>query len=231
VGQCPEPLGRAEWLIEPRLKGSIAVPTRMPSGGEGDRALGWRSALRAGVMVTRTANPPGQKQYWKSTRRPPAAGCRSACTRSARRYPVTGSGWPSFYIEDMVGTAQSAQSPHQPRIEACRAIRTSVWCDRVGFAWLPSLAWRLDKSEGRLKQETPHLQRAAVEYIAEEVWLTTQRWRSLSRAEHVLDAIDWIGGTAAVCHRLPAIGTMMTPTRCCRCRSEQKRVLLLSTMR
>jgi hypothetical protein len=63
----------------------------------------------------------------------------------------------------------------------------------AGFAWLPSLAWRLDRLWQRLRVETPHLKRLPSEYIRDHVWLTTQPMEEPQPREHVLDAIDWIG--------------------------------------
>jgi len=63
----------------------------------------------------------------------------------------------------------------------------------AGFAWIPSLSWRLDKLWRRLKQETPHLKRAPSEYIREQVWLTTQPMEEPQPRERVLEAIGWIG--------------------------------------
>src|SRR4029078_10473415 len=102
-----------------------------------------------------------------------------------------------------------------------------------GFAWLPPLAWRLDKLWTRLKQETPHLKRSPSEYIRESVWLTTQPMEEPQPREHVLDAIDWIGWDRLLfaphyphsgLYDTPAgrpthsTGTMTIPRRCCRCR-------------
>ena len=67
---------------------------------------------------------------------------------------MTGGGWPSFYIEEMVGHAQ-----------CCQALLTSMVIEGVferfprlrlvlieaGFAWLPAIAWRLDKHWSRLR--------------------------------------------------------------------------------
>ena len=55
-------------------------------------------------------------------------------------YPVSGSGWPSFYIEDMVGHAQSAQSFLTSLvIEGVfeRIPNFKLVLIESGFAWLP----------------------------------------------------------------------------------------------
>jgi hypothetical protein len=188
----------AEWLIEPRLKGSIVVPYE-----DADAAVAeiehWAGDPRfvQVLMVTRTANPPGQKQYWKIYQAAAAANLPVGVHAFGfGGYPVTGSGWPSFYIEDMVGHAQSSQSFLTSLvIEGVfeRIPNFKLVLIESGFAWLPPLAWRLDKLWHRLKQETPHLRRAPSEYIRESVWLTTQPMEEPQPREHVLDAIGWIG--------------------------------------
>jgi len=188
-----------EWLApEPRLKGSIVVPFEDPEAAavEVERWAGDPRFVQV-LMVTRTAEPPGQKRYWKLYEAAAAANLPIGVHAFGfGGYPVSGSGWPSFYIEDMVGHAQSAQ-----------AFLTSLVIEGVferlpnfrlvliesGFAWLPPLAWRLDKIWRRLKMETPHLKRAPSEYIRERVWLTTQPMEEPQPREQVLDAIDWIG--------------------------------------
>ena len=102
----------AEWLIEPRLKGSIVVPYEDTDAAVAEIEQ-WAGDPRfvQVLMVTRTANPPGQKQYWKIYEAAAAANLPIGVHAFGfGGYPVTGSGWPSFYIEDMVGHAQSSQS-------------------------------------------------------------------------------------------------------------------------
>jgi len=193
-----------EWLVEhwltpePRLKGSIVVPFEDPQAAarEVERWAGDPRFVQV-LMVTRTAEPPGQKRYWPLYEAAAAAKLPIGVHAFGfGGYPVSGSGWPSYYIEDMVGHAQSAQS-----------FLTSLVIEGVferlpdfrlvlvesGFAWLPPLAWRLDKLWRRLKVETPHLRRAPSEYIRERVWLTTQPMEEPQPREQVLEAIDWIG--------------------------------------
>jgi predicted TIM-barrel fold metal-dependent hydrolase len=43
-----------------------------------------------------------------------------------------------------------------------------------GFAWLPALMWRMDRSWQLLRAEIPDLQRRPSEYVREHFWITTQ---------------------------------------------------------
>jgi uncharacterized protein len=189
----------AEWLSkEPRLRGSIVVPFEDTEAAvqEIERWAGDERFAQV-LMVTRTADPPGQKRYWKIYEAAAAANLPVGVHAFGfGGYPVSGSGWPSFYIEDMVGHAQSAQSFLTSLvIEGVfeRIPNFRLVLIESGFAWLPSLAWRLDKLWHRLKVETPYLTQAPSEYIRDRVWLTTQPMEEPQPREHVLDAIDWIG--------------------------------------
>ena len=193
-----------EWLVEhwlsrePRLKGSIVVPFEDPEAAarEVERWAGDPRFVQA-LMVTRTAEPPGQKRYWPLYEAANAANLPIGVHAFGfGGYPISGSGWPSYYIEDMVGHAQSAQAFLTSLvIEGVfeRLANFKLVLIESGFAWLPPLAWRLDKIWRRLRMETPHLKRAPSEYIRERVWLTTQPMEEPQPRGQVLDAIDWIG--------------------------------------
>ena len=43
-----------------------------------------------------------------------------------------------------------------------------------GFAWVPSLAWRLDQHWARMRDEVPHLKRPPVRIHPRALWFTTQ---------------------------------------------------------
>src|SRR6201999_1697811 len=161
------------------LKGSIVVPYEDAEAAvaEIERYAADPHFVQV-LMLSRTSEPPGQKRYWKVYEAAAAAGLPVGVHAFGfGGYPVTGGGWPSYYIEDMVGHAQSAETFLTSLViegvfERLPALKLVMI--ESGFAWLPSLGWRLDKLWKRLKEETPHLRRAPSEYIREAVWLTPQ---------------------------------------------------------
>ena len=63
----------------------------------------------------------------------------------------------------------------------------------AGFAWMPSLGWRLDKTWKRMKDEAPHLRKAPSEYLREHFWVSTQPMEEPEEPEHLIDVMNWIG--------------------------------------
>ena len=65
----------------------------------------------------------------------------------------------------------------------------------AGFAWLPSLAWRLDRAWALNRAEVPHVRRPPSETLRRHVWITTQPMEEPDppRLQHLIDTIGWIG--------------------------------------
>lgn len=149
------------------------------------------------LVLTRTGEPFGKRRYWPIFEAAARAGLPIGVHAFGHGgYPVTGGGWPSYYIEDMVGHAASQQSLLASMVVEGvfeRVPDLRVVLIEAGFAWLPSLAWRLDKLCRTMRDETPHLKMLPSEYIRRNVWLTTQPMEEPEVREHLLDTIDWIG--------------------------------------
>ncbi len=62
-----------------------------------------------------------------------------------------------------------------------------------GFAWVPPLAWRMDKQWSIMRDEVPHVKRPPSEYLREHFWFTTQPVEESERPSDLLDTIRWIG--------------------------------------
>ena len=193
-----------EWQIhalvtpEPRLRASIVVNYEDPeaAAAEIDRYAG-NQAFAQILLLSRTGELLGKRRY-----RPIfAAAVRARLPVAVHAFgysghPITSAGWPSYYIEEMTGHAQCAQS------QLASMVLEGVFEDlpelkliivESGFAWLPALAWRLDRAWHRLRSETPHLRHPPSHYLRRQVWLTTQPMEEPDPRENLRDTIEWIG--------------------------------------
>ncbi len=189
----------ADWTSrEPRLKASVVIPYEDATNSvvEIDRWAGHPDFAQI-LLLSRTAEPLGQRRYWPIYE----AACRARLPVAVHAFgyggtPVTGGGWPSFYIEEMVGHAQNTQSlltsmTLEGVFEKYSALK--VILVEAGFAWLPALCWRLDKIWQRSRDELPHVSRPPSDLIRAHVWLTTQPMEEPEPRAHLRDAIEWIG--------------------------------------
>jgi predicted TIM-barrel fold metal-dependent hydrolase len=193
-----------DWQIEKwtsrdsRLKGSVVVANEDgPTAAKEIRKRAGDKNFVQVLLLSRNVEPLGQRRYWPIYEAAEEAGLPVGI--HAFGYggnPVTASGWPSYYIEEMVGHSQCQQAvlaslvlegvfEHFPKLKAIMI--------EAGFGWAPSLMWRLDRAWQRLKSEVPHLKRPPSDYIREHVWWTTQPMEDPERRDHLFEVIDWIG--------------------------------------
>jgi predicted TIM-barrel fold metal-dependent hydrolase len=192
----------AEWLEpEPRLRASIVLPfdDGEASAAEIDRVRAGPAADRfvQALMLVRTLEPMGRRRYWP---------IYAACERHGlpvgvhfggySGHPITSSGWPSFYLEDHTSMAMAFQAQlislvFEGVLE--RFPRLRVVCIEGGVAWLPALAWRMDRLFEAMADEVPELSRPPSEYLRDQVWLTTQPVEEPERPEHLLQAFHHVG--------------------------------------
>jgi uncharacterized protein len=189
----------ATWCDrEPRLKASVQIPLEHQEAAiaEIERRAGDRRFVQVQIPP-RGLEPLGRRRYWPVLEACAANGFPIALHLGGTSgHPSTGGGWPSFYHEE-----------HHSYVQSMEALVTSLVVEgaferipelRVvlvegGFAWLPSLSWRLDKHFRRLREEVPHLKRLPSEYIREHVWVTTQPIEEPERPDDLLATIEWIG--------------------------------------
>jgi uncharacterized protein len=190
---------RAEWTgKDARLRASVVVSYEDPQAAvaEIERCAG-DPAFAHVLLLTRTAEPLGQRKYWTLFEAAAAAGLPVGIHAFGYGgWPMTPGGWPSYYIEEMVGHAQTAQSQLVSMLlegvfERIPALR--VVLIEAGFTWAPSLFWRLDKHFSRFRAELPHLTRLPSDYAREKVWWSTQPIDEPERARHLLEVIGWLG--------------------------------------
>jgi uncharacterized protein len=193
-----------DWQIEKwtskdsRLKASVVVANEdgLTAAKEIRKRAGDPNFVQV-LLLSRTVEPLGQRRYWPIYEAAEEAGLPIGV--HAFGYggnPMTASGWPSYYIEEMVGHSQCQQTvlaslvlegvfERFPKLKAVMI--------EAGFGWAPSLMWRLDRAWQRLHAEVPHLKRPPSDYIREHVWWTTQPMEDPERRDHLIAVIDWIG--------------------------------------
>ncbi len=188
------------WITpEPRLRGSITVAHEDPEGAvaEIERRAGDRRFVQV-QLPSKSIEPLGRKRYW-----PIYAAAQHHdlpigihVQSFGGGYASTGGGWPSFYLQD-----------HHINVHSFQVLIASLVLEGVfemyprlrmvmvegGFAWLPALAWRLDRHWARSRDELPRVKRPPSEYIRENIWFTTQPIEEPEQTEHMRDTLDWIG--------------------------------------
>ncbi len=190
---------KAEWTTQDaRLRASVVVPYE-------DAAASVKEIeLRAGdknfaqvMLLSKTAEPLGQRRYWPIYEAAAAANLPVGIHAFGNGgWPNTSGGWASYYIEEMVGHAQSQQALLASMIlEGVfeRIPNLKVVLIEGGLAWAAALGWRMDRQWAKLKRELPHLKRAPSEYMRTNVWFTTQPIEEPEPRSQLAETIDWIG--------------------------------------
>ena len=210
----------AEWTSrDARLRASVVVPYEDPPAAVKEMEL------RAGdpnfaqvLLLTRTAEPLGQRRYWPIYEAAAAAGLPVGIHAFGYGgWPISPGGWGPYYIEEMVGHAQAQQSLLISMIfEGVfeRFPTLKVVLIEGGLAWAPALAWRMDRQWAKLRKEVPHLKRPPSEYMRTNVWFTTQPIEEPEPRSQLLrrDRLDRLG-PRAVRHRLSALGLRRSGAR------------------
>jgi uncharacterized protein len=189
----------ARWNArEPRLKASVVIPYE-----NGELAV-QEIRRRAGdrrfahvLFLSRTSELLGKRRYWPIFEAAVEAGLPVGVhVFGSSGRPMSNSGWPSFYIEEITEHSASLQASVASLIVEGvfeRYPELRIVLIEAGFAWLPSLGWRLDQNWKRMKDEVPHLRRAPSEYLREHFWVSTQPMEEAEDPDHVVDVMQWIG--------------------------------------
>jgi hypothetical protein len=170
----------AEWLArDPRLRGSVVLPMQSPARAaeEIERRADDPRFVQVLLLVF-GEQPLGKSAYWPVY----AAAERHGFTvgihaGSSYHHAVTGSGWPSYYLEDYA--AQSGGFHTQLGSLVCEGVfakfpKLKVVLIESGVTWLPPYLWRLTKFWRGVRSEVPWVDRPPDEIVRDHVRLTTQ---------------------------------------------------------
>ncbi|HVZ08551.1 amidohydrolase family protein [Rhodopila sp.] len=189
----------AEWTSrDRRLRGSVVVPYE-------DAAASVKEIERCApnpdfaqvLLLSRTAEPLGQRRYWPIYEAAAAAGLPIGVHAFGNGgWPNTAGGWGSYYIEEMVGHAQAQQALLISMIlegvfETYPTLKLVLI--EGGLAWAAALGWRMDAQWRKLKRELPRLKKAPSEYMRTNVWFTTQPIEEPDPRTQLAEVFDWIG--------------------------------------
>jgi len=181
----------AEWLAkDSRLRGSAVLPIQSPerSVEEIERLAGDRRFVQV-MLLAMGEHPLGKPMYWPIY----AAAERHGFTigihaGSSYHHAVTGSGWPSYYLEDYAAQALGFHTQLGSLI--CEGVfvkypKLKVVLVESGITWLPPYLWRLCKFWRGVRNEVPWIDRSPEEFVRDHVRLTLQPFDAPSSAAHI----------------------------------------------
>ncbi len=188
-----------EWLDrDDRLRASIVVPVHSPelAAKEIERVSGDHRFVQV-LLLAMAEIPLGRRANWPiyraAERHSLPIGIHAG---SAYRHAPTSTGWPSYYLEDMV--AQSAGFAAAVTSLVTEGVFVEFPALKVvllesGVTWLPSYLWRLNKTWRGVRAEVPWLDRAPSAIIREHVRLTVQPFDAPPQAAQMERIIEQIG--------------------------------------
>jgi uncharacterized protein len=202
-----------DWLVESwlsrdrRWRGSLQVQARYPvmAAEEIDR-LGSHPGFVQVLLPVRSEVPYGNRSYdplyEAAVRHDLAIGIHFG---GMSGNAPTSVGWPTYYFEEYVGMPTAFQSQVTSLIVEGvfdRFPQLKVVLLEGGWAWLPTLMWRLDKEWRGLRRETPWLKQLPSAYIREHIRASLQP----------IDGPPDIGGLLAAIERIESDDTLMFST-------------------
>jgi uncharacterized protein len=189
----------AEWLDrDARLRASLVVTQDDPVAAAKEIERVARDGRFVQIMLApRSSEPLGRQRYWPIYEAAQAHDLPLGIhSYGIGGHASTGGGWPSFYMEEhyattMGGPAVMSSMVMEGVFEKFPALK--VVLVEIGFAWVPSFAWRLDRLWERLGNEVPHLTRPPSDYIRKNFWYTTQPMEEPAKPEALRHCFDWLG--------------------------------------
>ncbi len=188
-----------EWLdSDPRLRASIVVNARSPdlAAAEIERGAGDPRFVQV-LMLVSGDMPLGRRLHWPiyaaAERHGLPIGLHAG---SSHHNAPTTVGWPSYLVEDYVGTAAAFQTQLMSLI--AEGVFTKFPSLRVvliesGVTWLPPFLWHANKEWRGLRMEVPWLDRPPAELVRDQVRLTMQPLDGPPNPAELERVLDQIG--------------------------------------
>jgi predicted TIM-barrel fold metal-dependent hydrolase len=169
-----------EWLDrEPRLRASILVPPQDVelAVAEIERCAADPRFVQV-LLLVMGDRPLGHRSFWPIYRAAEKHGLPIGIhAGSTFRHAPTGSGWPSYHLEDSVLQASAFEDTLVSFLAEGVLQKfpgTKLVLMESGFAWLPTLLWRTNRSWRGVRTEVPWIDRAPAEIVRDHVRFTLQ---------------------------------------------------------
>jgi predicted TIM-barrel fold metal-dependent hydrolase len=146
-----------------------------------------------------TQNPLGHRKYWPFIEAAVAYDLPLAIhPGGGSNAPVSGVGWPSFYLEEHCGRPQAVVGQIASLI--CegtfdRFPGLKIVIVEGGYSWIRPFLWRLERSWRQLRDEVSHLQRSPTEYLDEHFWFTSQPIEEPDEPGQLVESLEIFGLT------------------------------------
>jgi predicted TIM-barrel fold metal-dependent hydrolase len=185
-----------EWLDkDPRLRASAVLPIQSPQHAveEIERLAPDRRFVQVLVLAMGEA-PLGKSRYWPIYAAAEKHGFTLGIHAGSSYYQATtGSGWPSYFVEDYA--AQSAGFHTQLGSLICEGVfvkypKLKAVLIESGISWLPPYLWRLSKSWRGVRHEVPWLDRSPEEFVRDHIRLTIQPFDAPPGEAHIGRIMD-----------------------------------------
>ncbi|HRD78110.1 MAG TPA: amidohydrolase family protein [Hyphomicrobiaceae bacterium] len=190
---------RAEWLDrDPRLRASIVVPQGCPELAveEIERIAPDQRFVQV-LFVAGGEHPLGKRMFWPVHAAAERHGLVIAIhAGSTYHHAVTGSGWPSYYLEDYAAQAAIFHAQLGSLIAEgvfVKFPKLKAVLVESGVTWLPAYLWRLSKFWRGVRNEVPWIDRPPIEIVRDHIRLTAQPFDGPSDAASVQRIMDLIG--------------------------------------
>ncbi len=185
------------YVPEPRLRASVLVAQDdAPAAVKEIERRAGDPAFAQIQLGSKTTEPLGRRRYWPIFAAAVANGFSIGLHIGGTQSAPSASGWPQFYIEDHQMLVHSMQTQTASLIlegvfEAFPKLK--VVLIEGGFAWGPTLAWRLDAHWKKMRDEVPQVKRPPSEYMRSNIWFATQPVEEPENPQDLRQTFEWIG--------------------------------------
>ena len=171
---------RAEWLDrDPRLRASIVVPYQNAelAVDEVNRCAADPRFVQV-LFLAMGEQPLGKSQFWPIYRAAEKHDLTIGIhAGSTYHHAVTGSGWPSYYLEDYGAQSQAFHAQLGSLIAEgvfVKFPKLKAVLIESGVTWLPPYLWRFSKFWRGVRLEVPWIDRPPMEIVRDHIRLTVQ---------------------------------------------------------